>query len=397
MVSKQLLASSFSCAMAWAIALCPLAAHADEAAVVVLRSGGVLHGSVAVSGERYVVTRANSVVDVPAPQVLLVARSMDDAYRRQRQQLPRDTNEARLALAAWCLRYDLLDAARQELADARQIDPRDPRMALLERRLAVASQSKTAPAATAQIKPHDDSSKAELRKLELLVDDLPPETVERFARKVQPLLVNNCTASGCHQAGGKQEFQLDRAVVHGLSNRRLTLRNLVATLELIDRDAPAESDLLRVPRRVHGGMDRPVFSSRQEGRIAQLSDWVALVTESDLPNQRIASRSKKEAAQVPVSDPFGLGDVAPSKFLDPDVVPASNVLPGSNIVPGSSIAPANFDDPTKSLRPKAELKFGLDLRPWQPKDEFDPEIFNRDSKKRAGTATMKTDDLPATR
>ena len=75
------------------------------------------------SGDRYVVTQPNSVVDVAASQVLLIASSLEDAYVRRRQQLPHDTAEAHLALAEWCLRYELLDFAGQELAAARRLDP----------------------------------------------------------------------------------------------------------------------------------------------------------------------------------------------------------------------------------------------------------------------------------
>jgi hypothetical protein len=341
-----------------AVAICGSVTAAEEQGVVVLRSGGVLHGKVSVSGERYVVTQPKSVVDVPALQVLLVANSMDDAYQRQRQQLPHDSTEAHLGLAEWCLRYNLLQAAEQELADARRLDPRDLRVALLERRLAVARQPRKLPTSEVAAMPHDDSpSKEELQKLDAFAKELPPGVVERFARKVQPLLVNNCTTSGCHQPEGQQEFQLDRAVLHGLSNRRITLRNLIATLELVDRDAPQHSDLLSIPRRTHGGMSRPILGPRQETQLTQLVDWVGLVTETSVATEPVAALPDGEAS-IQSLEPFGRRG-KPSHFLDRDV------------------APANFDEPQQPLRPKGEVKFGADLRPWQPKDEFDPEIFNR--------------------
>ena len=349
----------FLCSLTLAVAICCSAIASEEEGVVVLRSGGVLHGKVSVSGERYVVTQPKSVVDVPAPQVLLVANSMDDAYERQRQQLPHDTTEAHLGLAEWCLRYNLIEPAEQELADARRLDPRDPRVALLERRLAVASQSKKkSPPSQAPAKPHDDSpSKEELQKLDALVKELPPGVVERFTRKVQPLLVNNCTTSGCHQAGSQQDFQLDRAVLHGLSNRRITLRNLVATLALVDRDAP-QSELLSIPRHSHGGMDRPILGPRQESQLTQLFDWVGLVTETSVATEPIAALSDADTAPIQPLEPLGRRG-KPSRFLD------------------RNVAPANFDDPQQPLRPKGEVKFGAEIKPWQPRDEFDPEIFNR--------------------
>jgi hypothetical protein len=42
-----------------------------------------------------------------------------------------------------------------------------------------------------------------------------------------------------------------------------------------------------------------------------------------------------------------------------------------------NVVPVNLDDPQQSLRPKGEVKFGADIKRWRPKDEFDPEIFNR--------------------
>jgi hypothetical protein len=219
----------------------------------------------------------------------------------------------------------------------------------LERRLAVANEPKPQQSAQAASTPHDDNqSKDELRELESLVSELPPGVVERFTRKVQPLLVNSCTTSGCHQAASQQDFQLDRAVLHGLSNRRITLRNLVATLALVDRDAPQQSDLLSIPRRTHGGMERPIFGPRQEVQLKQLVDWVGLVTETGVAAEPIA------------------------------VLPDDAAVPNQLLEPlGRRGTPSRFGDPPQPLRPKAEVKFGAEIKPWQPKDEFDPEIFNR--------------------
>lgn len=372
MSTVQYLPSQRCCAVILALVLAsPVRAEeqppktASESSVVVLRSGGVLQGTVSVSGERYVVTRPNSVVDVPAPQVLLVASSLEDAYVRQRQQLPRDTPEAHLALAEWCVRYNLVEPAKQELADARRLDPSDPRTALLERRLAVLAGPKQSPATSSTaISQGDEASKAELQKLDEIAADLPPGAMERFTRKVQPLLVNNCTAAGCHQMGGKQDFQLDRAVLHGLSNRRLALRNLVAVMELVDRDQPQSSELLLMARRAHGGQAKPMVGTRHEAQVKQLVDWVALLSARDVPPQPAEFVPEVVASPIKAMDPFGgAADVAPSQFLNQDVEQTS------------------FDAveqmPPKPAASKRKVIFGADLRPWQPKDEFDPEAFNR--------------------
>lgn len=344
--------------MTLALALCAAAGAADEQ-VVVLQSGGVLRGTVSVSGERYVVTGAHSVVDVASSQVLLVAASLEDAYRQQRQSFTRDSADAHLALAEWCLRYHLLDAAAQELADAARLDPRDPRIALVKQRLAVAQETKSPPTGpVTRMTQAEPSGHEDLRELDSLAKDLPPGALERFTRKVQPLLVNSCTTSGCHQRGGQQQFQLDRAVLYGLSNRRTTLRNLEATLKLVNDAAPQESELLKIPRRTHGGLDHAIFGPRQSAQVTQLMDWVALVTETSVPVEPSAAPAGTEVAAAAPVKPVGLHG-KPTRIVD------------------HNVAPAKFDAPVDSLLPQEPVKFGAQLKRWQPKDEFDPEIFNR--------------------
>src|SRR4030095_5245611 len=96
------------------------------------------------------------------------------------------------------------------------------------------------------------------------VNEVPSGVVELFTRKVQPVLVNNCSTSGCHQSGGKQSVQFDRALLRGEANRRSTMHNLEAALALVDRAHPDQSPLLTVPRKKHGGTAGAIFGPRQE-------------------------------------------------------------------------------------------------------------------------------------
>lgn len=340
-------------------AYCASTRASDESCVVLLRSGGVLYGAVSVHGERYVVSAPNRAIDVEARQVLLVAPNLQAAYEQQRQQLPADNNDLRLRLAEWCLRYDLLTQAEQELADARQIDQHDPRLPLLDRRLAVAKKPKKYHSVyQTSIAVGDNKSQAELEELEAVAAELPRGAVERFTRKVQPLLVNGCTAAGCHESGGAQKFQLDRAVLHGLSNRRITLRNLTATLALVDRMSPQQSELLKMARRNHGGRGHAALNSRQASQLKQLTEWLDML--AGTPRKPAAFQEPLVARAVVDPTPESRPSPSiPSTFLDREVQPASHV------------------EAETPLRSKRKVKFGAELRKWQPKDEFDPEIFNR--------------------
>jgi hypothetical protein len=323
---------------------------AGSEGVLLVRGGGVLEGTITRVDDRYHVARTGVELDVAADRVTLVCSTLEEAYLRQREQLPLDSAEAHLGLAEWCLRYDLVSQAEQELADVRRLDPRLPKLSLVERSL----QSATLSAAvrvhsTAQNERHRERATDEMRKLEAAVADLPPGVVERFARKVQPLLVNNCTTTGCHQPTGEQEFQLDRAIVHGLSNRRTTLRNLTAALQLVDRNRPHASPLLAIPRQSHGGMRRPIFGPRQEDQLRQLTDWVAQITDAAIA-EPLATATAEQASFAEENRPRPVT---------------------------SAVRRAAFETEAPTLRPKQPLRVGVEIRPWQPKDPFDPAIFHR--------------------
>ena len=247
---------------------------------IVLKDGGVLVGNVSQVGDRYVVTRPGSEIRVAPANVLLICDSLEEAYDLRREKIARPDAATHLDLADWCLRYNLISQATRELADARRLDPNHPRVGLLERRLAAATISPTQSARPVSSPPaaRVTSTTGSAPANAAPIDALPEGAVERFTRKVQPILVNNCTVSGCHQPGGPQNFQLDRSLLHGLGNRRTTMRNLAATLAIIDREQPQLSPLLTVPRETHGDMDRPIIGPRQQAAFEHLVDWVALVT-----------------------------------------------------------------------------------------------------------------------
>ena len=347
----------------------------QPAEVLVLRDGGVLAGTITRAGDRYVVTRAGSEIQVPAANVLVACDRLEDAYEHRRAQITRPSAAAHLALAEWCLRHGLLPQAARELVDAGGLEPRHPRLKLLERRLMAASKprarqddhvvpvSHTETATTSQ-RAHKEPAVSDVAA----IDELPPGAVERFTRRVQPILVNTCTISGCHQPGGKQEFQLDRALLHGLANRRSTTKNLAATLALVDRDEPQASPLLTVPRRPHGGTQSAIFGPRQLAAVKHLEEWVTLVT------------TPMEQQELPVAEaePNAIAEVAPQlRPLLKSTVSASSGV--NEALYTESLYTETYEDaaPTTS-----RLQYGAQLQPWQPKDPFDPEIFNRQQRSR---------------
>jgi hypothetical protein len=342
----------------------PPQAPAPFCGTLVLHEGGALSGAIIRDGDRYVVTTAASEIMVPEANVELVCHSLEDAYRQQRGQIESPTAESHLELAEWCLRHDLLSEATRELQTARKHDARHPRLRLFERRIAVARETHRATASGTQSveletqvaapQPTSENS-ADQGRFRLLLSDLPKGAVERFTRKVQPLLVNSCTSGGCHQRGSSQLFQLDRSLLHDMANRRSTMQNLTATLAIVDRDRPDQSPLLTVPRRAHGGMEKAVFGPHDAKLLMQLVDWVSLVTDEPPP----ASLPASEADTADAAQTFG------SKSSEAGASEADR--PVESAVGQKPI----------TLRPHSRVRYGAQLRPVRPKDEFDPEIFNR--------------------
>jgi hypothetical protein len=352
--------------------------------VVLLNDGGVLRGRVALEGDRYIVTDAKSRVEVSANKVALACESMTAAYDQQRRQLPYETTESHLGLADWCLRYDMLPQAAQELADARRLDPRNVKLDLLQRRFDVATQAAAPRKAVEEAADESNQQSAEeVARLEAIAAQLPSGAVERFTRKVQPILVNNCTTSGCHQVAGKQVFQLDRAVLHGLSNRRSTLSNLAATLALVNRSAPQTSPMLSIPRADHADMKQPILGSRQDAQFRQLEEWVSLVTGTPMPEE------EKLAATKPGVDASGKrgsaakrrGKTSPIQTARTEVKPPAADEPSTGAASAepaaSGVVQAGYDEPLPFQQLRERKRSAPQLKSWEPKDAFDPEIFNR--------------------
>jgi hypothetical protein len=352
--------------------------EAGSEQIVVLRDGGVLSGRATLSGERYVLARGTGEVLIPVNNVMLIAASLEDAYQQRRQRLGQPTAEEHLILAEWCLRCDLNAHAERELVDARALDAHDDKLMMLERRLALAKErSEKQAAAPATSRPRPTESQL-TERVQTALSDLPEGAVELFTRRVQPVLVNSCTTTGCHQSGGAEKFQLDRAILRGLSNRRSTMNNLAEALALVDREQPQLSLLLTMPRRTHGGMKRPVFGPRQDAAFRHLEEWVALVT------RNTSTPSPANRADEGVELIGAKGD-QPSRWESPVMRVERTQTSESeqavyqessppDVSAGDEAAQAAADPGTVNASP---LRYGARLKRWHPRDPFDPEIFNR--------------------
>jgi len=300
--------------------------------MIVLRNGEVIEGRISQIEGWYVVDLPDGQIRIKTSEVDVVCRSLEDGYQRKRALIQIGNVQHHLDLAQWCLRYKLLGAAAVELADATVADPANPMIGVLQHRLKIAVEPPAPPSASeTKSRSRPGPSTEELDKM---VRGLPYKAVEAFTQSVQPVLLNSCTGSGCHNSQSGQGLRLVRIGTGRSPNRRLTQRNLHAVLQYVDRENPVASRLLTAPNGPHGTAQHAIFNEHHASQYRHLVEWVGLV------------------AQQPVSQ-------------SPATVTPASPAESSDSPSGESPSSKSPREARKSQPPPAS------------DDPFDPEEFNR--------------------
>lgn len=277
---------------------------------VLLRNGNVLVGQVQREGESYLLTRQGVRVRLAGYQVEAIGNDLSALYAHQSQSLPIGQAAGHMKLAEWCLRHGLLDEARREVAAASRLAPGHPRLDVVERRLAVASDPASsrakmasggeASASAALAEAESSTTSRDLDEGELRLRELPEDSMEQFRRRVQPLLLNSCTTSGCHRSGGSESFVLDRRALWRDAPQTMTVQNLVETLNYVDRAAPSNSRLLQASGSLHApGLSTPPLSAAS-APYAVLENWLLHICgQNQIGDDASQGQSARES---PVSD-----------------------------------------------------------------------------------------------
>jgi hypothetical protein len=335
----------------------PSGNNAPANQLVFLRNGGVFEGQITKQDNSYLVKLSNGQVRIRAADVEMICPDLMEAYRRKKALAQGGNVQNHLQLADWCLRQGLKTQAAEELAAAEAVAPRHPGIQLLKRKLKTADSPETSrtgcqpvPRAATGVQPALAAPPSE--ELDRMIRGLPPKTVEQFAKSVQPLLLNNCTAGGCHGPQSTTKLRLLRLSQDQLASRRLTQRNLYMVLQYIDRENPAASPLLKIPAGPHGTTKAAIFNEHQADQYRKIVDWVMQF------------------------DPGAAAEASPPPFAK---APADKVVPAVHEEPAAeSDAPVPPATPLKrQAKHSPKIKRGADLPQFSPKDEFDPDLFNR--------------------
>lgn len=366
------------------------AQESSQETILLLRNGEVLRGKVRMEDGCYEVDVMIGRSRIHKQDVLLCARDMDEIYRFKRA-LIRDTSaQEHLDLARWCLRCGLTDQAVGELERATKLQPEHPMIAVIERQIKVAKSEAEKEQVAGKAPPQGPST----FDLDRMVRGMPPHTVEMFTQVIQPMLMNNCTAAGCHGQGGEQGFRLIRVPTGAQPSRRLTQRNLYAALQLIDYNKPEASLLLTVPLKPHGTVKAPLFTDHQIAQYQQLVQWCYRVTQTAEPTVMQASFNDFDSAagSVPAFRPTRPAKLTPRTNRverDPDDPAPLGASSGAKAggIPGlfeaapagggGLLPPGVIPGMPQGNAPSQATKRAGTINKFVPSDDQDPAIFNR--------------------
>ncbi len=345
---------------------------APQPGVLLLRTGRILRGDIIRVGDRYLVgQQRDNEIGIPVDQVEFRCKDLVEAYERQRSALPTETSVSdHLDLADWCLRYDLHAQAAAQLMEAMDIDPRAEGLAVLERRLKVAthrvSQTPARPSRTT-------NSPLGARSVTTGAE-LPPGVIEQFTTTIQPLLVNRCGGAGCHGSRATNTFRLQIPSWSRVFPRRFTVQNLSAVRAWIHSERPSESPLLTMATRAHGGVRAPIRETNVE-QMKELVGWVFRMSgrtthaQLEIPASAQSILRQPTAQRVPsgmstdtVSEDSRSGDGSPGRHREAGPPPSTRDGPADRPGRAPLSSPASSSPATGS--PKGV-------------DPFDPAIFNR--------------------
>jgi hypothetical protein len=211
--------------------------------LVVLRNGEVLAGQIqAAKNDRVTVRMPRGEISLRQAEVDVIAGSLDDAYALKLAKISPPDVDGHLDLAAWCLRHELFGSAATELTTAMSIQPRHPRIAMIQRRLRQAvDQQQT----TQETEPN---AEVETRTAKSHFDK-PPEKPDETAKRpvdessVWPPRIANTVASEKDAVPGtsRREPTGQNKMATNATSKRAPPRDTITEIERLVRTLPSEA------------------------------------------------------------------------------------------------------------------------------------------------------------
>jgi hypothetical protein len=321
----------------------------DDAMVIVLANGAVLHGRISnTSGGLSIRNERGSVATLRFDQIAVLADSIDAAYRELTKEVDFGKPDEIARWFDWALGNGLPDRAAEllALAETHRLDP----FALQHMKTRLESAAfdppqeapaeSAAPIAKTDLRPSRDD-------IDQAIQSLPDGMKAFFNQQLHSKLLIGCSAARCHDRQ-HQAMSFWHDGLGRVNPRGFTRHNLHQVLQWIDRDEPGRSRLLEMAQTAHGGQDKPAFESSDEAFLL-LQYWSYAVS-------RVPQRYLTEVAGMavqPVGEPSASASVAseeesrtiaPVGFVDIPAIPQVPETQGSDSAE-SGVLPVDPCDP----------------------------------------------------
>jgi hypothetical protein len=193
---------------------------------------------------------------------------------------------------------------------------------------------------------------ATIAELDKTTRSMPRGSLAVFRQQIENVMVGRCTS--CHNAKSSV-MPLMHAGKRQPIPRRMSQRNLHTILGFVDRQHPRSSPILAAASTAHGGSEHASIGIDSK-QYNNLLNWLIMI--GDQPNQTVVP------IEPPPDDALEI-DIQSIKPLNPDSAARLNPKPAAES--DLELSPAIGEIPQlNSLKPR-----------FTPRDEFDPEIFNR--------------------
>lgn len=266
-------------------------AYDDSVRLVMLIKGRILSGRVTRNAGGYLIEEDTGRIQVPAEEVKFVVRNLHEAYCEQRDSIVEPTPATHVALANWCIKYELYDDARDELKACLKTHPQHRDALRLLNRLTDTLRKDLPPKAEEPIvrKTVDGFTQPEVESL----GGLSRDNATMFTSRIQSILVQKCGNASCHGGASTKPFHLVPARVAGRGSSQNTQRNLAEVMRYIETDDVARSQLLAVLRGSHGGKGAVFTGKGANEQIKSIRTWVmAVADEKRAEDEELEQRPK---------------------------------------------------------------------------------------------------------
>lgn len=292
----------------------PAPAAPQTGRVLILEDGRTLTGDIERDGDRFRIRRLTGETSVQALPGMRLCGTLDEALAYLRSRANLNDPDERMRLADWCRQHRLLPQATAEVEAALVLRPEDPRIRRMLRALQDSQKRAAAPTVPAPSGPSMPRV------------DVTAETLNVFATKVQPILMNACAS--CHNSSRGGAFALRHVSGIGVGDRRPLDHNLSLAVSMINPREPLRSKLLTKAVTVHGdGMTAPPLRGKQLVAAGTLEKWVLQLVASNPhlavpPTAPTAPPSASVAATPPPPGTSSFGEarppMAPSGSKEPE-------------------------------------------------------------------------------